>query len=56
MAQYLSEQTKVGGVAAYGQKTPKKKHVEEEGKIRKGEKVKGERRRELLPILSFKIF
>jgi hypothetical protein len=32
------------------------KHVEEEGEIRKGEKVRGKRRRELLPILSFKIF
>jgi hypothetical protein len=32
------------------------KHVEEEGEIRKGEKVRGKKRRELLPILSFKIF
>jgi hypothetical protein len=56
---------KVVEVAAYGRKNTKKKqkkkktiekHVGEEGEIRKGEKVRGKRRRELLPILSFKIF
>ena len=56
-AQHLGGQTKMVRVAAYGLRTPKntkktrKKHIEREGEIRKGERVRRERRREQLPPL-----